>query len=121
MSSLIKNLLVCSVISTYAFYISLSNAAEINADSSIKAVTIYPGSAKITRLSTLGMVPGSNDIVIQGLPINLNQSSLRVTGESEADVSLGSIELQRTIQQDIIQEKEKNWVRKLNAYKRNVE
>ena len=57
------------------------NAAQINADSSIKAVTVYPGSAKVTRVTKITLTAGDNDIVINNLPLNLNESSLRVSGE----------------------------------------
>jgi len=83
-------------------------AAEVKVDSTIKAVTVYPGSAKVTRVSNITLSPGDNDVVIKNLPLNLNVSSLRVSGESDGSVSLGSVELSRDIQQDVVQEKEKN-------------
>lgn len=83
-------------------------AAEIKTDSIIKAVTIYPNSAKVTRLSEIILTAGSNDIIIDNLPINLNVSSLRVSGESVGDVSLGSVEFLTNIKRDLIQEKERN-------------
>ncbi|MGK0269736.1 MAG: hypothetical protein ACI88H_000368 [Cocleimonas sp.] len=83
------------------------NAAQIIADSRIKAVTVYPGSAKVTRISNISLVAGENNIVVNNLPLNLNESSLRVSGEGEGTISLGSIELSRDIQQDVVQQQEK--------------
>ena len=83
------------------------NAAEISADSKIKAVTVYPGSAKVTRSSKINLNAGDNDILIKNLPLNLNESSFRVTGEGSGSISLGSVELSRDIQLDVVQEKEK--------------
>ena len=83
-------------------------AAEINAESSIRKVTVYPGSAKVTRVSKIKLAAGSNDIVINNLPLGLNESSLRVSGEGEGSISLGSVELSRDIQQDVVQQQEKN-------------
>lgn len=88
-------------------------AAKINADSNITAVTVYPGSAKITRVSNISLTAGNNEIIINNLPLNLNESSLRVSGEdlsggSNGSITLGSIELSRDIQEDVVQEQEKN-------------
>lgn len=83
------------------------NAAQINADSSIKAVTVYPGSAKVTRVTKIALAAGENDIVINNLPLNLKESSLRVSGEGEGSISLGSVELSRDIQYDVVQQQEK--------------
>jgi uncharacterized protein (TIGR02231 family) len=86
---------------------SLAYAAEIKADSNIKAVTVYPGSAKVTRVSKISLNAGANDIVITNLPINLNESSLRVSGEGQGSITLGSVELLRNIQLDVVQQQEK--------------
>ncbi len=84
-----------------------SYAAEINADSSIKAVTVYPGSAKVSRVSKVAVNAGDNEILINNLPINLNESSLRVSGEGQGSFILGSVELFRNIKLDVVQEQEK--------------
>lgn len=83
-------------------------AAEINADSDITAVTVYPGSAKITRVSKVTLTAGDNNIIINNLPLNLNESSLRVSGEGEGSISLGSVELSRDFQTGVVQQKEKD-------------
>lgn len=82
-------------------------AEEIRLESRIKAVTVYPGSAKITRVSKVLLQPGENSLIINNLPLNLNESSLRVSGESEGNVNLGSIQLSRDIQQDVVQQQER--------------
>ena len=84
------------------------NAAQINSESSIQAVTVYPGSAKITRVAKIKLAAGNNNIVIKNLPLGLNESSLRVSGEGEGSISLGSVELSRDIQQDVVQQQEKD-------------
>lgn len=84
------------------------NAAQINADSSIQSVTVYPGSAKITRVTKISLTAGENDIIVNNLPLNLNESSLRVYGEGEGSISLGSVELSRDIKYDVVQQQEKD-------------
>ncbi len=86
---------------------SLSHAAEINTQSSISAVTVYPGSAKVTRIATIKLDQGDNEVLIGNLPINLNESSLRVSGEGQGNIALGSIELLRDIKLDVVQQQEK--------------
>jgi len=98
---------ILSIITLSAFFTSLSQAGEISIDSTIKAVTIYPGSAKVIRVSTLKLEAGDNDVIINNLPINLNESSLRVSGEGQGNITLGSVELLRNFQEDIVQEREK--------------
>lgn len=116
--------LFSSAIILSALLPALVQAAEINTDSTIKAVTIYPSSAKVTRISTITLTAGDNDIVIDNLPINLNESSLRVSGEAEGSVSLGSVELIRNIQRDVVQGKERDLRKKiedLNEGRKEVE
>lgn len=90
-----------------------SQAAEIKTGSTIKAVTIYPNSAKVVRVSTIKLEAGDNDIVINNLPINLSESSLRVSGEGQGSISLGSVELLRSFQEDVVQEREKALLEKI--------
>lgn len=92
---------------------SLAFAEDIVAKSNIEAVTVYPGSAKVTRVSKISLSGGNNEVVIENLPLNLNETSLRVSGESQADVSLGSIELLKNIKRDVVQQQEKELRQKI--------
>ncbi len=99
--------LFISTLAISALLTSFAQAAEIKTDSTIKAVTVYPSSAKVVRISTIKLEAGDNDVVIKNLPINLNESSLRVSGEGQGTISLGSVELLRSFQEDVVQEREK--------------
>jgi len=99
--------------------IATISAAQIDADSSIKAVTVYPGSAKVTRVTKIALTAGENDIVINNLPLNLNESSLRISGEGEGSISLGSVELSRDIQYDVVQQQEKDLRDKIQETQEN--
>ena len=85
----------------------MAQAQETRVGSSITAVTVYPGSAKVMRTSRLDLQQGINEVVIDDLPIGIIETSLRVDGEGEGDISLGSVQLQRNILRDVVQEKEK--------------
>lgn len=101
------NYAILSVLTMSAFITSISQAGEVTTSSAIKAVTIYPGSAKVIRVATMKLEAGDNDIIINNLPINLNESSLRVSGEGQGSITLGSVELLRNFQEDVVQEREK--------------
>jgi uncharacterized protein (TIGR02231 family) len=70
-------------------------AADIEAKSTIDAVTVYPDGATVTRLATVGLPQGASTIVLKGLPAALDASSLRVTGQGSASFGIGSVEVKQ--------------------------
>lgn len=67
-------------------------AADITAESTITAVTVYADRAAVTRTATIELPAGANTVVLSGLPQSLFSDSLRAEGESQGDVVLGAIE-----------------------------
>lgn len=67
-------------------------AADITAESTITAVTVYADRAAVTRTATVELPAGANTVVLSGLPQSLFSDSLRAEGESQGDVVLGAIE-----------------------------
>ncbi len=58
-------------------------------DSSISAVTVYSDRAQVTRSAPVAIAkPGTVELEFTGLPLNLNEQSLRVTGSGTAKVSI---------------------------------
>ncbi|KAF8636223.1 hypothetical protein AX17_003709 [Amanita inopinata Kibby_2008] len=55
-------------------------------DSKILGVSVYSGRAEITRLFTLSVKTGQNQITINGLPNVLDRDSLRVEGRGRATI-----------------------------------
>ncbi|MBU0654156.1 MAG: mucoidy inhibitor MuiA family protein [Gammaproteobacteria bacterium] len=97
----------------------LAVQAAIQADSSISSITVYPDSARVTRNANVTLPAGESQILLPNLPMELDESSLRVSGESAESVALGSVQLERTVAADVVQEREKqlrteidNWQRK---------
>lgn len=82
-------------------------AAEINAQGKITSVTVYPGSAKVLRHASANLPPGNSSILITGLPLNLQESSLRVSGKGDQPVILSSVSLHREIHTEVVLEQEK--------------
>ncbi|RTZ62945.1 MAG: hypothetical protein DSZ29_07545 [Aquificaceae bacterium] len=82
-------------------------AEEVNVDSTISQVMIYPDSAMITRVATVSVPAGEHSLALTGLPLGLLESSLRVAGNATAGVQLGSVELQQRFNKELVQENEK--------------
>ena len=90
-------------------------AEEVNVDSTISQVMIYPDSAMITRVATVSVPAGEHSLALTGLPLGLLESSLRVAGNASAEVQLGSVELQQRFNKELVQEKEKKWRDKIES------
>ena len=81
-------------------------AAELTTSSAISAVTVFPGSAKVNRVAKIQVPAGESTLAINDLPMNLINTSLRVSGESSVNISLGSVSLKREVNQDVVLQKE---------------
>lgn len=66
-------------------------AGMIVAKSEIKAVTVYNGRAKVTRVTEVDVPAGAHTVVFQDLPPSLLADSLRAEGSARAAVKLGAI------------------------------
>lgn len=80
--------------------------ADLQANSNISAVTIYPDSARITRMVTLDLAAGETKVILPGLPLQMDATSLRVSGSSTTPVSLGSVQLAEQLSSEAVQAKE---------------
>ncbi len=67
-------------------------AAELEAVSSVDAVTVYPDGASVTRLITLDLPSGDSTLVAKDFPLTLDPSSLRVEGEAATKLTIGAID-----------------------------
>jgi len=75
-----------------AFAAAPLRAADLDAASTIDAVTVYPDGAAVTRVITLELPSGDNTLVARDFPLSLDPSSLRVEGESGAKLTIGAID-----------------------------
>ena len=71
------------VLSTVIFMSIIINlsAAEITVKSKVSNVTVFPGSAQITRTSTFSAGSGINEIVFENVSVYLNTSSIQAKGK----------------------------------------
>jgi len=67
-------------------------AGDVDASSTVDAVTVYPDGASITRLITLDLPAGDNSAVLKDFPLTLDPASLRVEGEAGTKLTIGSID-----------------------------
>ncbi|WP_426440210.1 mucoidy inhibitor MuiA family protein [Bradyrhizobium genosp. P] len=70
-------------------------AADLNTESSLDAVTVYPDGASVTRVVTLDLPAGENTLVAKDFPASLDPSSLRVEGEAGAKLMIGAIDARK--------------------------
>ncbi|WP_439394681.1 mucoidy inhibitor MuiA family protein [Bradyrhizobium sp. PMVTL-01] len=79
------------VLVTTAFA-SPSWAADLDANSAIDAVTVYPDGATVTRVIMVDLPSGDSTLVAKDFPLGLDTSSIRVEGEGGAKLTIGTID-----------------------------
>jgi uncharacterized protein (TIGR02231 family) len=67
-------------------------AADVEAPSTVDAVTVYPDGASVTRVIALDLPAGDTTLVAKDFPLGLDASSLRVEGEAAARLVIGAID-----------------------------
>lgn len=63
-------------------------AAEMPVQSSVSTVTVYPGTARVTRQAKVTLPPGSHSLVFDNIVPHFDEQSLSVTGEGTASVKI---------------------------------
>jgi uncharacterized protein (TIGR02231 family) len=78
-----------------------ATAAEIDTPSEVSSVVVYPDRARVTRSASTQVSKGSHEVLISGLPVGLDVTSLRVEGSGTAKVVLGSLDVRRNYGSDV--------------------
>ena len=81
-----------SLVLVTALAAGVAQAADLDASSTIDAVTVYPDSASVTRIIRLDLPSGDNTLVAKDFPVTLDPSSLRVEGEGGERLTIGAID-----------------------------
>jgi uncharacterized protein (TIGR02231 family) len=71
---------------------SAAHAAELDVQSRIDTVTVYPDGATVTRLIRVELPRGDNVLRATDFPPGLDPSSLRVEGEGSGAIVIGSVD-----------------------------
>lgn len=72
-------------------------AADFPVDSSLKAATVYPSRATLTRQAVVEIPAGAHKVVFEGLPANIMTDSIRAEGLAGSRVTLGALTHKRVI------------------------
>jgi uncharacterized protein (TIGR02231 family) len=67
-------------------------AADIEAKSRVDSVVVYPDAASVTRAVEVDLPAGSSTMILRGLPMGLDPSSLRIDGAADGKLSIGAVE-----------------------------
>ena len=70
-------------------------AQDLEFDSKISAVTVYPQGAQVTRVAPGVIENGEHVIIIDDLPGHVNANSVRVEGSSAGEIEIGSIDVRQ--------------------------
>ena len=91
----IANSLVTTSLVVMAVFAVPARAADVDATSTVDAVTVYPDGASVTRVITADLASGDNTLVAKDFPLMLDPSSLRVEGEGGERLTIGAIDARR--------------------------
>ena len=87
-----NSLVTTSLVLVTALAAAPVRADDLDAASTIDAVTVYPDGASVTRTITLDLPSGDTTLVAKDFPQALDPSSLRVEGEAAAKLTIGAID-----------------------------
>lgn len=79
-------------------FVSLTvQAEEVLVPSAVTKVMIFPSGAEIIRTAKINIVEGDQTIILQGLPVRLIESSLRVEGTGGKAFQIGAVDTKRIL------------------------
>lgn len=92
MRSIANSLVTTSLVVLAGLAAARAQAADLDANSAVDAVTVYPDGASVTRVVTLDLPAGDHSAILKDFPLTLDPSSLRVEGEAGAKLTIGAID-----------------------------
>jgi len=92
MRLLANSLVTTSLVVLSALATMPARAANVEATSSVDAVTVYPDGASVTRVIAVDLPAGDNTLVVHDFPLGLDVSSLRVEGGADSQLTIGAID-----------------------------
>lgn len=88
-----KGLLATGLVLGAALTASPGHAANLDATSTVDAVTVYPDGATVTRAITLDVPAGDSTAFAKDFPLGLDIASLRVEGEAGTKLVIGTVDV----------------------------
>ncbi len=74
---------------------TIAAAADQKASSTIGAVTVFPSGAEVRRNATVNLSAGETTVIFPDLPAETVSGSIRIDGESNGLLSIGSVDQRR--------------------------
>ncbi len=90
-------------------------AAEVEAEGRIEAVTVFPDRAEVTRTVELALPAGQSTVSIAGLSASHISESVRVRGSGSATLKIGSVETRQVHSEAAVQEDERRLEREIEG------
>jgi uncharacterized protein (TIGR02231 family) len=84
--------ILAAVLLVSTAFVTPALAVEINANSRIDAVTVYPQGAEIQRIAELTLEPGEHTLLFAGLPGEMQAETIRIEGDSPGKIEIGSVD-----------------------------
>ena len=89
-----------------------ASAADIAVSLPVDSVVVYRDSAIVTRSGMADIPAGQHRLIVRGLPDGIDPASLRLSARS-ASMRLGGIEVQRVVEEELVNTTERALNRKL--------
>ncbi|MCM8801360.1 MAG: DUF4140 domain-containing protein [Candidatus Omnitrophica bacterium] len=89
----------------FFLFITYASASEIEVESKINQVTVYSDSALVTRIANLKLNPRVYKVIFPNLIPEVDENSLRVSKEGEAEVKLFGAQLKKEFLEEISSER----------------
>lgn len=93
---MLRTVLVSALISLMMSGVTHAAGVRIPVTSTLTGVTVFQDRAQITRTVVVTLKPGSQVVAIEGLPVLLQEDSVRVEAKGSARVTIGGIEVKRS-------------------------
>ncbi|HEY6872478.1 MAG TPA: mucoidy inhibitor MuiA family protein [Geobacteraceae bacterium] len=94
--------------------------ARIPATPRITAVTVYPDRAMTTRQATLPLKKGSYLVVFEGLPVLIQDDSVRVAGKGSAAATILGLEVKRAFAEQVPEKRARELEQEIRELERKV-
>ncbi|MCC7250989.1 mucoidy inhibitor MuiA family protein [Hyphomicrobium sp.] len=79
----------------FAAAADVSRAAEVEAQSRIDAVTVFPMGAEVVRVAKVQLDKGEHSLLFRDLPAGAIEGSIRVEGTASGKLEIGSVDTRR--------------------------
>jgi uncharacterized protein (TIGR02231 family) len=90
-------------------------ATEVPGEGAITAVTVFPGRAEVTRTVEISLPAGESTVVVGDLPASLYPDSVRVVGEADRLLLIGSVETRKEFAEAAVREEERRLIAEIEA------